>query len=132
MVRADAGRDDDFQFRRLGDPFLCKVSRPERLGDDDVRIRQFSFKNGVRAILVRGYDEYVALFLEKLTQSELTGDTPQKLPRREIYSLRSRHGLAIGITFQLGNIVTCVRLRVAPDGVVIKHTNNLSHFLSTY
>jgi hypothetical protein len=122
----------NFQFRRLGDPFLCKVSGPERLGDDDVRIRQFSFKNGVRAILVRGYDQYVALFLEKLTQSELTGDTPQKLPRREIDFLRSRQGLAIGITFQLGNIVTCVRLRVAPDGVVIKHTNNLSHFLSTY
>ena len=41
---------------RLAYPRCGEVGGPERLGDDDFRIRQLSFQQLVRAVLVRGDD----------------------------------------------------------------------------
>ena len=65
----------------------------------------------------------MTLTLEKFTQPELTGDTAQELPGLEIDVLWGRQGLAVGITFQLGNIVTSIGFRIAIYGVIVKYTN---------
>jgi hypothetical protein len=57
VVGADPCRDGEFQFLRFPDPICSKVGGPKRLRDDDIRIREFPFEDGIWPVLVGGDDK---------------------------------------------------------------------------
>ena len=90
VVGADPSGDSQLQPRRLRDPVSRQVRRPERLGDDDLRVRELLLEERVRPVLVRGDDKLVAAFLEERPQTELAGNAAQKLARLEVDPLGGR------------------------------------------
>ena len=92
VVRADPRRDSEVQPRRLRDPLSRQVGRPERLGDDDLSVRELSLEDGVRPVLVRRDNKRVATLLEEPPQPELPGNAAQKLTRLEVDPLGGRRG----------------------------------------
>ena len=81
VVGPDAGGDGEPQVASLGYPLCGQIRRPERLGDDDVRVHEFALELGVGAVLVGCDDEGVSLALEVLPQAEFAGDTAEQLSR---------------------------------------------------
>jgi hypothetical protein len=68
------------------------------------------------------------MLLEKLTQPEFSRDAAQELPWLKVDLLRGRQLLAVGIVFQLGDIVTGIGFRVSAYRIVIQHTEYFGHF----
>ena len=81
MIRPDARGDRKLQLFRLRDPFRRQVGWPERLRDDDVRVRQFALEDRGRALFVRGDDQGVAQTLQEFPQSEFARDSSREVRR---------------------------------------------------
>ena len=108
VVGSDPRRDRQLQLRRLGDPLGRQVGGPERLGDDDLGVRELSFEDRVRPVLVGRDNIRMAALLEERPQPELTGNAPQKRPRLEVDPLGGRRGLTAGVALDSGNCVSRV------------------------
>ena len=91
VVRAYPRRDREVQPGRLRDPLSRQVGRPERLGDDDLSVRELSLEDRVRPVLVRRDNKRMAAFLEEPTQPELSGTLPRSSPGSK--SIRSGVGV---------------------------------------
>ena len=102
VIRADTGRDDQLELRRLLEPFGRHVGGPERLRDDDVGIGQLPLELAAGTILVGGHYEAMAARLQELAQTQLTRDAAEKLTRFEIDRLRRRRGLSAWIALDFG------------------------------
>ena len=70
-----------FSFLALAIRSFGQVGRPERLRDHDLGVGQLALEHGVRAVLVGGHDQRVALALEELAQAQLAGDAAEQLRR---------------------------------------------------
>ena len=127
VIRADAGRDDQLQLRRLLEPLGRHVGRPERLRDDDVRIGELLLELTAGTILIGCHYESVAARLQELAQTQRTRDAAEKLPRFEIDRLRCRRGLSAWIALDPGNLIPRVVFRIARLGILVKHADDLAH-----
>ena len=61
VIRSDTGGDRQLELGRLGDALRGQVRRPKRLRDHDLRIWQLSLEDRIRAVLVGGDDQLMAL-----------------------------------------------------------------------
>ena len=61
MVRADPGGHDHLEVPRPADPLGGHVSGPERLRDDDVGVDELAVERRIRAVLVGGHDQAMAV-----------------------------------------------------------------------
>ena len=130
MVRADAGGDCQLQLLRLGDALGGQIGRPEGLRDHDFGIGQFALEVAVRAVLVGGHDQGVAIGLQVLAQAELAGDAAEQAPGDEVDGLGRRGGLAAWIPVDLRNLVARIGLRVAGNRVVVQDAKDFRHLIS--
>eukprot|EP00756_Hemistasia_phaeocysticola_P019795 Hpha_TRINITY_DN15681_c1_g5::TRINITY_DN15681_c1_g5_i3::g.101174::m.101174 len=125
VVRPDARRQRQLQLRRLVHPLLRHVVRPERLGDDDLRVGQVLVHLAAVAVFVTGHDELVAPRLEELAQAKLPGDTPKKLSGGEVDAGGRRRGLTIHVLLDLRHRVPGVLGGEALHRVRVQRHHNL-------
>ena len=130
VVGPDARGDRQLQVSRLADPLRRQVRRPEGLGDDHVGVRQLALELGIRPILVGSHQQGVTALLQEPAQPELAGHATQQLARLEVDSLRGRRDLAVVVLLDLGDVVACVRRRIAIDRIVVEHAEELRHVAS--
>jgi len=127
VIRADPRRHRQLEVRRLGDPLRGQICRPERLRDHDLGVRKLSLEDRIGSVLVGRHDQPVAALLQEPAQPELARDAAEQLTRREVDPLRARRRLAVVVPLDLGNVVACVGRRIAADGIVVEHTENVRH-----
>ncbi len=72
VVRADPGRDSQFEVRRLRNPFGCNVRGPKWLRNYNISINYFLLEYRIRTVLVRRYDKRVTTIFQKFTQTKLS------------------------------------------------------------
>ena len=127
VIRADPGRHGQLQVRRLGDPLRGQVRGPERLRDDDLRIRKLPLERRIGPVLVGRNRQLVATLLDEAAQSELAGDAAQQLAGREVDRLGRRSRRAVVVLVDLGNSVARIRGGIAVDRIVVQHAEDLRH-----
>ncbi len=84
VVGADARCHDELQVFGFGDPLRRHIGGPEGLRDHHVRVVQLLVERRVRALLVRGDNELMAIVLGPFLEAEGAADAAQKLARLEI------------------------------------------------
>ena len=102
VIGADSRSDHEFKFRRLGEPRGGHVGRPERLRNNDLRIRQLAIEDRIRAILIGGHDQFVALEFEVFAQAQFARHAAKKGAGLKIDRFRRRKSLTVRIASILG------------------------------
>ena len=120
VIGADAGGERQLQLLRLRDPLLGQVGGPERLRDHHFGVRQMLLEHRLRAVLVAGHDQLVAVTFQITAQTQFARDATHQLARLEAERpLRRRRGLAVGVAGDGRNVVPRIFRRIASFGVGI-------------
>ena len=126
MVRTNAGSYGYFEVGGLLNTLGGEVPGPEGLRDDYIGVRQLSFEDGVRPILVRRYDELMPPFIQETPQPKSAGNRSQKVARIEVYGGRRGQSLTVRVVSEAGYTLAGVVGRKPSHRVGVEDTQ---HFL---